>query len=190
MGFQGSRYLLYRPRTRSQGRSQAHAGERVSMDQLTAICSDTDRKDTDTVSVAEAAALLQVSERTARRYAATAKLDAERVTAPDGRTEWRIYRRSLTTLPATANRDRAVSGRKSVPTVPLDMYRETQEKLEAALLQVGQLTEVRSRLLLTEHTESTLREQLHEAKARISELEARNTPKRNWFRRRSENTTL
>jgi hypothetical protein len=155
---------------------------------LTAIGSDTDRKDTDTVSVAEAAALLQVSERTARRYAATAKLDAERVTAPDGRTEWRIYRRSLTTFPT--HRARADNGRKAVATVPLDMYRETQEKLEAALLQVGQLTEVRSRLLLTEHTESTLRDQLHQAQARISDLEGRIAPKRSWFRRRSENPTL
>jgi hypothetical protein len=157
---------------------------------LTAICSDTDRTDTDTVSVAEAAALLQVSERTARRYAATAKLDAERVTAPDGRTEWRIYRRSLTTFPTAANRARADNGRKTVATVPLDMYRETQEKLEAALLQVGQLTEVRSRLLLTEHTESTLRDQLHQAQTRISDLEGRIAPKRSWFRRRSENPTL
>jgi hypothetical protein len=66
------------------------------------------------------------------------------------------------------------------------MYRETQEKLEAALIQVGQLTEVRTRLLLTEQTEGTLREQLHQAQLRISDLEARSIPRRRWFSRRSE----
>jgi excisionase family DNA binding protein len=151
--------------------------------------SDTDREDNDTLSVAEAAALLSVSERTARRYAATAKLDAERVTAPDGRSEWRIYRRSVTHFPTAANRDRAVTGRKAADTVPLEMYRETQHRLEAALLQVGQLTEVRSRLLLTEQTESTLREHLHEAQTRINELEAQITPKRRWFSGRARNAT-
>jgi excisionase family DNA binding protein len=150
---------------------------------LAASTPDIDLADSDVLTVTEAAHLLDVSERTARRYAATGKLDAERVTAPDGRPEWRIHRRSIDLLPATAKADRAGGGRRSADTVPATLYREAQAQLSAALIQIGQLTEVRERLLLTERTESTLREQVTDAQTHIADLE-RQQPRRRWFGRR------
>lgn len=147
---------------------------------------DSDRTASDTVSVTEAATLLDVSERTARRYAATGKLDAERVTGPDGRAEWRIHRRSVDLMPDVSASVRKGAGRSKAETVPLELYREAQAQLSGALLQVGQLTEVRTRLLLAEQTESTLRERLAEqtalAECLAAELDAASR-RRSWFRR-------
>ncbi len=139
------------------------------------------------MTVAEAAAFLGKPERTVRRYAASGKLTAERVAGSAGREEWRIAQRDVHMLPnVTASSGRTGGRSKEALTVPADLYRETQTKLEAALIQVGQLTEVRTRLELTEKTESTLRAELQTAEERIRELEAA-TQRRRWFsRRRSE----
>jgi len=140
----------------------------------------TDPSVTETMTVAEAAAYLNKPERTVRRYAATGKLSAEQVAGEHGRPEWRIYARAVHQLPDAANAARRPTGRKSEDTVPLTMYRDAREKLDAALVQVGQLTEVRSRLLLAEKTEGTLREELAQAQTRVAELEAMQR-RRRWF---------
>jgi len=140
----------------------------------------TDPAATETMTVAEAAAYLNKPERTVRRYAATGKLAAEQMAGEHGRQEWRIYARAVHQLPDTANLDRRSGGRKTEDVVPLSMYRDAREKLDATLVQVGQLTEVRSRLLLAEKTESTLREELAQAQDRIAKLEAI-PPRRRWF---------
>lgn len=157
---------------------------------------DTDRADNATVTVTEAAALLGVSERTARRYAATGKLTAERVTGPDGRAEWHIYRHSVDNLPNVTATVRTAADRKAADTVPLELYREAQAQLSGALLQVGQLTEVRHRLELAEHTESTMREMLaataterdmeRERADRLAEELAAAQHRRRWFRRQDK----
>jgi len=138
-----------------------------------------------TMTVAEAAAFLGKPERTVRRYAANGKLTAERVAGAAGREEWRIHMRDVVQMPNVAVGSSRHGGRTKDPlTVPADLYRETQAKLEAALMQVGQLTEVRTRLELTEKTESTLRAELDEARERIRQLESR---RRSWWFRGSNN---
>ena len=154
----------------------------------TAISAVAPPADNDTVTVAEAAAYLARPERTVRRWAAMGKLDAERVTVDGGREEWRIHRRALTNTPNVTAPVGRQPGRSSVAmTVPVELYRDTTERLEAALLQVGQLTEVRSQLLLAERTESTLREDLLAAQAKLAEARAQieelSAPpaRRRWF---------
>jgi excisionase family DNA binding protein len=137
-----------------------------------------------TMTVVEAAAFLGKPERTVRRYAANGKLAAERVAGAGGREEWRIHLRDVVQMPNVAARSSRDDGRsKEQMTVPADLFREAQTKLEAALLQVGQLTEVRTRLELTEKTESTLRAELDEARERIRQLE--NRRRSWWFRARN-----
>jgi len=152
---------------------------------------DTTVRTDDTLTAAEAAKVLGVSERTARRYADTGKLSGERVTGPNGQEEWRIYARSVQQIPRP---DRARPRPADRATVPVEMYQTLFEKYEGAAIRLGQLADRTERLQLAERSLSTLEaehrqlaaeraakeSELEAAHQRITELEAAQQ-RRRWF---------
>jgi excisionase family DNA binding protein len=129
---------------------------------------------TETLSTEEAARVLGISERTARRWAATGKVEAHKVAAANGKQEWIISTRSIQQVPRPDRSDRTPADRN---TVPAALYRDLFERYEAATVELGRMTELREQKLLAERSLSTLEEQVRTLTAQI---EAAN--RRRWFR--------
>lgn len=139
-----------------------------------------------TVTVAEAAKLLDVDPRTVRRRAETGRLDARKVSEPGRKPEWRIYLRAIeqTDGQRTDMSPDALppSVRLSAGQVPADWYRQAVKEHEAALLQLGRLQERTERLQIAEHSVSTLQAENAELRATIAGLKAaQSTRRRRWI---------